>query len=69
MAIEEEIHNWNGFRDGLAGEDEKQAFDTIMDLCRIQAAASKSAIQRRHEMLWEYFEHFMQTGEIKTNSV
>lgn len=35
----------------------------------IQAAASKSSIQRRHEMLWEYFEHFIQTGEIKTNSV
>lgn len=43
MAIEEEIHNWKGFRDGLACENEKQAFDAVMDLCRVQAMAGSNA--------------------------
>lgn len=43
MAIESEIHNWKGFRDALASEEEKQAFDTIMDLCRVQAMAGSNA--------------------------
>jgi len=34
---------WKGFRDGLAGEDEKQAFDAVMDLCRVQAMAGSNA--------------------------
>jgi hypothetical protein len=43
MAIECEIANWKSFRDALSSEDEKQAFDTIMDLCRIQAMAASNA--------------------------
>ena len=43
MAIESEIANWKAFRDALASEEEKQAFDTIMDLCRIQAMAASNA--------------------------
>jgi hypothetical protein len=43
MAIECEIANWKAFRDALTSEDEKQAFDTIMDLCRIQAMAASNA--------------------------
>jgi hypothetical protein len=43
MAIESEIHNWKGFRDSLASEEEKQAFDMIMDLCRVQAMAGSNA--------------------------
>lgn len=41
MAIECEIANWKAFRDALSSEDEKQAFDIIMDLCRIQAWAAQ----------------------------
>ena len=43
MAIETEIAGWKGFRDGLASEEEKQAFDQVMDLCRIQAMAGSNA--------------------------
>ena len=43
MAIEGEISNWKGFRDALASEEEKQAFDQVMDLCRVQAMAGSSA--------------------------
>jgi len=43
MAIESEIANWKGFRDGLASEEERQSFDQVMDLCRIQAMAGSSA--------------------------
>jgi hypothetical protein len=43
MAIEDEIHNWKGFRDALASEAEKAAFDQVMDLCRMQAMAGSNA--------------------------
>ena len=43
MAIESEIHNWKSFRDALPSEEEKQAFDSIMDLCRSQAMAGSNA--------------------------
>jgi len=43
MAIECEIASWKGFRDGLAGEEEKQAFDDVMDMCRMQAASGSCA--------------------------
>ncbi|HYA77767.1 MAG TPA: hypothetical protein VEF91_03535 [Verrucomicrobiae bacterium] len=43
MAIECEIAHWKGFRDGLASEEEKQAFDDVMDMCRMQSAAGSVA--------------------------
>jgi hypothetical protein len=43
MAIECEIANWKNFRDALTSEEEKQAFDTIMDLCRSQAMVGSNA--------------------------
>ena len=43
MAIECEIANWKGFRDGLANEEEKEAFDDVIDMCRMQAAAGSNA--------------------------
>ena len=43
IAIEEEIQHWKPFRDGLVSEVEKQAFDIIMDLCRVQAMAGSNA--------------------------
>ena len=43
MAIECEIASWKSFRDKLTSEEEKQAFDEVMDMCRMQAAAGSSA--------------------------
>jgi hypothetical protein len=43
MAIESEIASWKGFRNGLASEEEKQAFDDVMDMVRMQAAAGSCA--------------------------
>ncbi len=43
MAIEGEIHNWQGFRDALASEEEKSAFDQVMDFCPMQAMAGSNA--------------------------
>lgn len=43
MAIEEEIAHWKAFRNSLPSDEEKQAFDEIMDMCRIQAMAGSNA--------------------------
>lgn len=43
MAIEWEIANWEAFRNGLGSEDEKSAFDAVMDLIRNQAMAGGNA--------------------------
>ena len=39
MAVELEIDRWRGFRNALANEEEKQASDEIMDMCRNLASA------------------------------
>ena len=43
MAIEDEIHHWKAFRDALPSDEEKQAFETIMDMCRNHATAGSNA--------------------------
>ncbi len=44
MALEDEIRRWNGFSKALRAED-KEAFDVIMDSCRIFASAGSNATQ------------------------
>jgi hypothetical protein len=34
MALEEEIDKWEGFRKALHSEEEREAFDELMDMCR-----------------------------------
>jgi len=43
MALENEIYHWKSFRNALAGEDDKAAFDVLMDMCRNNAMASGNA--------------------------
>jgi hypothetical protein len=43
MALEFEIGTWRGFRKALASDEDKQAFEEIMDLCRIFASESSNA--------------------------
>ncbi|MGO8807149.1 MAG: hypothetical protein ACLQO7_11220 [Candidatus Bathyarchaeia archaeon] len=43
IALEDEIHKWNGFRNALANEEEKTAFDDLMDMCRNLASAGSCA--------------------------
>lgn len=43
MAIEGEMYTWKHFRDSLASEEEKQAFDMLMDYCRLQSMAAQNA--------------------------
>ena len=43
MALEFEINNWKGFRKTLQSDEEKQAFDELMDLCRNNGMASQNA--------------------------
>ncbi len=43
IAIESEIGRWKGFRNALTTEQEKQAFDQIMDMCRNLASAGGCA--------------------------
>lgn len=43
MAIEDEMQTWKQFRDTLASEEEKQAFDLMMDYCRLQSMAAQNA--------------------------
>ena len=41
--MEGEIDRWKGFRNALADEEEKQAFDEIMDMCRSLTSAGSCA--------------------------
>jgi hypothetical protein len=34
MALECEIDRWKGFREALPNEEEREAFDELMDVCR-----------------------------------
>ena len=43
MALEFEISRWKRFRNALPKEEEKQAFDELMDMCRGFASAGSSA--------------------------
>ena len=43
MALEFEIEGWKGFRKALQSEEEREAFDMIMDMCRNNAMASGNA--------------------------
>ena len=43
MALEFEIDTWKSFRKALPSDDDKQAFDELMDLCRINAMAAGNA--------------------------
>ena len=43
MALEFEIEGWKGFRKALQSEEEREAFDWLMDLCRSNAMASGAA--------------------------
>ncbi len=43
MAIECEIAAWKPFRDALPSQEEKEAFDQVMDMCRTQSAAASNA--------------------------
>jgi hypothetical protein len=43
MALEQEIARWRRFREALASEEEKEAFDALMDMCRANATAGSNA--------------------------
>ena len=44
MAIEDEIRRWNGFAKALRNED-REAFETLMDAGRSYASAGSNAVQ------------------------
>ena len=44
IAIEDEIHRWNGFAKALRKE-EREAFDTLIDACRSYASAGSNSTQ------------------------
>src|SRR3990170_2863548 len=43
MALEFEIDGWKGFRKALQSEEEREAVDWLMDMCRNNAMASGAA--------------------------
>jgi hypothetical protein len=43
MALEFEIERWRGFRKALNSEEDREAFDELMDMCRNNAMASGNA--------------------------
>jgi hypothetical protein len=43
MAVEWEIDRWKGFREALPSEEEAEAFDELMDMCRNLASAGSCA--------------------------
>jgi hypothetical protein len=44
MALEDEISRWKGFAKALRTED-REAFDALMDACRLFASAGSNATQ------------------------
>jgi hypothetical protein len=42
MALDDEIHRWNGFAKALRAE-EREAFENLMDACRSYASAGSNA--------------------------
>jgi len=44
MALEDEINRWKGFEKALRTED-KEAFEVLMDACRLYASAGSNATQ------------------------
>lgn len=44
MAIEDEFSRWKGFAKALRSE-EKEAFEMLMDACRVHASAGSNAVQ------------------------
>jgi hypothetical protein len=42
--LEEEINNWKGFRNALVSDENKAAFDELMDMCRSFASAGGCAV-------------------------
>jgi hypothetical protein len=44
MALEDEVRRWNGFAKALRTED-REAFDALMDACRLFASAGSNATQ------------------------
>jgi hypothetical protein len=44
MALEDEMRRWKGFSKALRTED-KEAFETLMDACRLYASAGSHATQ------------------------
>ena len=44
MALEDEIHGWNGFAKALRTED-REAFEALMDACRSFASAGSNTTQ------------------------
>ena len=43
IALEFEVSRWKSFRNALLSDEEKQAFDALMDMCRNNAMASGNA--------------------------
>ena len=43
MVLEFEIERWKGFRKALLSEEEREAFDELMDMCRNYASAGSCA--------------------------
>lgn len=42
LALESEINRWNGFARALR-KDDREAFDELMDMCRVNAMAAGNA--------------------------
>jgi hypothetical protein len=43
VALEYEIERWKGFKKALTSEEDKEAFEELMDMCRNNAMASGNA--------------------------
>ena len=42
-ALEDEIARWKSFRKALPSEEDREAFEEMMDLCRVYASESSNA--------------------------
>jgi hypothetical protein len=42
-ALEDEIATWKGFRKALTSDEDREAFEELMDICRVYASESSNA--------------------------
>jgi len=46
LALEFEFERWKGFKKALTSEEDREAFEELMDMCRSNAMASRNALTR-----------------------
>ena len=65
IALEEEIDSWDDFREAPHSEEEQEAFDVLIDMCRNYASAGSCAT---NPLIFEPMPHIHRFALTKKNN-